>query len=126
MHTHLDLVITVDDPNQTVEFHLLDSSRSQIAYKHTDFKNISASRQLGLFNLRKYVCCYVEEGKETAAIAEIGVCIAGEVLGKEIFETLWRPESQRALRIQLPGATLTRGQVHRICMPIFSPTASRV
>ena len=63
------------------------------------------SRQQGLFDLRNYLRHYVEEGKEAASVAEIGVCIAEEVLGAEIFRKLWESESQRTLRIQLPGAT---------------------
>jgi len=63
------------------------------------------SRQQGLFDLRNYLRHYVEEGKEAASVAEIGVCIAEEVLGADIFRTLAASRSQRTLRIQLPGAT---------------------
>ena len=58
-----------------------------------------------MFDLRNYLRNYVEQGKEAATVAEIGVCIAEEVLGQEIFRKLWESESQRTLRIQLPGAT---------------------
>ena len=37
-------------------------------------------------------------------MARIGVCIAEDLLGQAIFEPLWRPETQRTLRIRLPGA----------------------
>ena len=47
----------------------------------------------------------MEKGKEAASVAEIGVCIAEEVLGQEIFLKLWQANNQRTLRIQLPGAT---------------------
>ena len=104
MPTHFDLIITVDAPSHTAEFRLLDAHGSQLAYHHTDFKTISVSHRQGLFDLRNYLRLYVEEGKETAAVAEIGVCIAEEVLGQDIFEKLWKSESQRTLRIQLPGA----------------------
>lgn len=105
MPAHLDLIITADHPNGTADFRLLDSSGVQIAFRQTDFKKITASQVQGLFDLRNYLRHYVEEGKEAAAVAEIGVCIAEEVLGKEIFDKLWQSESQRTLRIQLPGAT---------------------
>lgn len=81
MPTHFDLIITADTPNFTAEFRLLDTHGSQLAYRHTDFKTISLSHRHGLFDLRNYLRLYVEEGKETAAVAEIGVCIAEEVLG---------------------------------------------
>ena len=105
MPTHFDLIIAFDAPSHTTEFQLLDAHGSQLAYRHTDFKTISVSHRQGLFDLRNYFRLYVEEGKEPAAVAEIGVCIAEEVLGRDIFEQLWPSKSQRTLRIQLPGAT---------------------
>ena len=105
MPTHFDLIITADTPNHTAEFRLLDAHGTQLAYRPMDFKTITLSRQHGLFDLRNYLRLYVKEGQETAAVAEIGVCIAEEVLGREIFEKLWLSGSQRTLRIQLPGAS---------------------
>src|SRR5262249_17990005 len=66
---------------------------------------IAVSRQQGLFDLRNYLRHYVEPGREAASVAEVGVCIAEEVLGEDIFRTLAASRSQRTLRIQLPGAT---------------------
>ena len=105
MPTHFDLIITADTPSHTAEFRLLDAHSSQLAYRHTDFRTISVSHRQGLFDLRNYLRLYVEEGKEKAAVAEIGVCIAEDVLGQDIFKKLWESESQRTLRIQLPGAS---------------------
>jgi hypothetical protein len=105
MPAHFDLVITADYPNRTAELRLLDAHGSQLAYRQTDFKTIVVSRQHGLFDLRNYLRRYVDAGKEAASVAEIGVCIAEEVFGEEIFRHLWASQSQRTLRIQLPGAT---------------------
>lgn len=105
MPTHFDLIITADAPNLTAEFRLLDADGSQLAYRHTDFKTISPSHRHGLFDLRNYLRLYVEEDNETVAVAKIGVCIAEDVLGQDIFAKLWASKSQRTLRIQLPGAT---------------------
>ncbi len=105
MPTHFDLIITADYPNRTAEFRLLDEHGTQLAFRQSDFKTVTASHLQGLFDLRNYLGLYVEEGKEAAAVAEIGVCIAEEVLGEDIFKRLWESESQRTLRIQLPGAT---------------------
>jgi hypothetical protein len=58
-----------------------------------------------LFDLRNYLHHYVEPGCEAATVGEIGVCIAEEVLGADIFRQLAASRSQRTLRIQLPGAT---------------------
>lgn len=105
MPTHFDLIITADHPNWTAEFRLLDAHGGQLAWRYTDFKTIQAGRQRGLFDLRNYLRLYAEEASQSAAAAEIGVCIAEEVLGGEIFEKLWVSVSQRMLRIQLPGAS---------------------
>ncbi len=105
MPANLDLIITADSPNLTAELRLLDAHGSQLAYRRTDFKTISLSQQLGLFNLRDYLRHYVESKKEAASVAEVGVCIAEQVLGEDIFLALWTPEFQRTLRIQLPGAS---------------------
>ncbi len=104
MPTQFDLIITADYRQRTAEFRLLDAHGGQLAYRQTDFKTITTSHLHGLFDLRNYLRRYVQEGQEVAAVAEIGVCIAEEVLGQEIFEQLWQSESQRTLRIQLPGA----------------------
>ena len=103
MPAHFDLIITVNTPNHAAEFRLLDAHGSQIAYRYTELKNIPVSRQHGLFDLRNYLRHYVEDGKEAAAVAAIGVCIAEDVLGKDIFKILWESKSQRTLRVQLPG-----------------------
>ena len=58
-----------------------------------------------MFDLRNYLRDYVETGQEAAAVAEIGVCIAEQLLGQDIFQLLYAAESPRTLRIQLPGAT---------------------
>lgn len=105
MQSNFDLIITSDYPSRTAELRLLDTNGSQLAYRRTEFKPIAVSRQQGLFDLRNYLRNYVEPGQEQASVAEIGVCIAEQVLGEEIFRTLWESEAQRTLRIQLPGAT---------------------
>ena len=103
MPTQFDLIITADYPNRNAEFRLLDAHGGQLAYRQTDFKTITTGHLRGLFDLRNYLRVYVEEGREVAAVAEIGVCIAEEVLGQEIFEKLWQPESQRTLRSNCRG-----------------------
>ncbi|MGO9772911.1 MAG: hypothetical protein ACLPSW_25850 [Roseiarcus sp.] len=99
------LIIAADDKDHSAEFRLLDGNDVQIAYQHTDFKKIQVARQQGLFDLRNYLRNYVEAGKEAASTAEIGVCIAENVLGQEIFLKLWASAAQRNLLIQLPAAT---------------------
>jgi hypothetical protein len=99
-----DLLVTADYPSRTAEFRLLDGAGNQLAYQSTDFKTIAAGRLQGLFDLRDYLRLYVDEAGQRAALGEIGVCIAEEVLGADLFEHLWAARTQRTLRIQLPGA----------------------
>ena len=96
MPPNFDLVITADTPSLTAELRLLDGDSNQLAYRLTDFKTIAVSRQQGLFDLRNYLKYYVEQGKEAASVAEIGVCIAEEVLGKQIFLKLWKATNQHS------------------------------
>lgn len=107
MKAHFDLKITANYETRTAEFFLYNSAGVQIAFRQTDFNSISVSHQRGLFDLRNYLHLFVEPGKEHAAMAEIGVCIAEQVLGEKIFAALYQATSQRTLRIELPGATDT-------------------
>lgn len=106
MPTQLDLIVTADSANRSVDLRLLDAG-VQLAYRRVNLETISIGHQQGLFDLRNFVRHYVDvdESKEMATVAEIGVCIAQEVLGREIFSKLWLPTHQRTLRIQLPGAS---------------------
>lgn len=103
MSEQFNLIVSAKE--RSAEFRLLDEHGVQIASHQTEFNTISISHQQGLFDLRNYLRHYVEEGKEVSAIAEIGVCIAEEVLGQEIFDKLYQAQTQRTLRIQLPGAS---------------------
>lgn len=105
MQANFDLIITADTPTGRVELELRDEHGAQLAYRATEFKSIAASDQLGLFDLRNYLRHYAAPGEEPARIAHIGVCIAEQVLGEEIFRHLYASEAQRTLRIQLPGPT---------------------
>ena len=105
MPADFDLIITADAPSHTAELRLLDAAGVQLAYRQTDFHSIALSRQHGLFNLCDFLQHYVAPDQEAASVADIGVCIAEEVLGTDIFRALWAAESQRTLRIQLPGAS---------------------
>ncbi len=107
MSAGFDLIVDADTARRSAEFRLCDANGIQLAFRQTRFDEIPVGRQQGLFDLRNYLRLYVEEGKEADAIAEIGVCIAEEVLGQEIFGTLWRSQTQRTLRIKLPGANET-------------------
>jgi tetratricopeptide (TPR) repeat protein len=101
MLDNFDLVIAADTSALTAEFSLRDEHGLQLAHRQTDFKNFVASQRQALFDLRNYLRNYVEPGQQERAIAEVGVCIAEDVLGDEIFSRLWQSQSQRTLRINL-------------------------
>ncbi|MCX7422946.1 MAG: hypothetical protein NT013_25900 [Planctomycetia bacterium] len=107
MPLHFDLIITADSPNRTAELRLVDAHGSQLAIRQTDFQSIAASSLQGLFNLREYLRHYVEPGRETASVAEIGVCIAEEVLGEEIFRKLWESRFEWVLLYQSNPTSLS-------------------
>lgn len=111
MASDFDLVITADPANGTADLRLLDAHGGQLAFRQTDFGSFTVSRQRALFDLRDHLDHYVEPGDEAAKVAELGVLIAESVLGEAIFKALWTPESQRTLRIELPGATQTENRL---------------
>lgn len=111
MPTDFDLIIDADTPRRTATLRLLDAHGVQLAFRQTDFTAIPVSRQQGLFDLRTYLQHYVAAGHEEASVAEIGVCIAEEVLGADIFRLLSAAASPRTLRVQLPGAGATENHL---------------
>jgi hypothetical protein len=129
MPSDFELVIAADYPKRTAEFRLLDGHGSQLAYRQTDFKTIAAGRREGLFNLRDYLRRYADPGQEAGRVAEIGVCIAEQVLGEPVFHKLWESIAQRTLRIRLPGATgeenLLAAGLARVPWEIARPAVDR-
>jgi tetratricopeptide (TPR) repeat protein len=129
MPSDFDLIITVDSPSLTAHFRLLDAHGSQLAFNQTDFRTLTLSDRRGLFDLRNYLRYYVESGHEAASVAQIGVCIAEQVLGEHIFRRLWASQAQRTLRIQLPGATEEENHLAaalaRVPWEIARPAADR-
>jgi hypothetical protein len=105
MADRFDLIIDAGHPSRTAVLRLLDGGGRPLAGEHrVDFSAIPAGQAQGLFDLRNYLRLYVAEAAAPAAVARLGVLIAEQILGRDIFEPLWRPESRRTLRIQLPGA----------------------
>ena len=105
MAERFDLIIDADHPSRTAVLRLRDGNGQPLAGEHrVDFSAIPAGQAQGLFDLRNYLRLYVADDAAPAAVARLGVLIAERILGQDIFEPLWRPESRRTLRIQLPGA----------------------
>lgn len=106
LSTQFNLFVTTQPANHIAEFCLTNEHGAQLGFQQTDFKSISASHCRGIFDLRNYVNFYVaSDGVETlAALEGIGITIADEVLGQEIFEKLWEGNHQRTLCVHLPAA----------------------
>lgn len=109
MHPDFDLVVTANDDALTAELRLLDSAGSQIAYNAVDIRNIAASTRQGLFDLREFVHTYAarpgESGRtDEELVTDLGVSLAEDVLGSEIFVALSKSTSPRTLRVRLPVA----------------------
>lgn len=104
MSSDFHLVVTTDPAERTAEFRLLDGHGRPLASRRTDFRSIDVSARQELFDLRNALRTLGDPGDEAASMARVGVLIAERVLGEEIFLPLWRAESQRTLRVFLPGA----------------------
>ena len=102
MPSDFDLVISADTPSLTAEFTLKDADGAHAGYRRTEFRSMTASRLETLFDLREHLKRLVERANQPAALAELGVFIAKDVLGDEIFDKLWKPISQRTLDQSIP------------------------
>ena len=129
MPAHHDLIVTADSTRNLAELRLLDATGAQLAFRSVDFGAMRLSRKQAMFDLRSYLRLYVEPGHEEEEVARVGVFLAEEVLGEEIFLALWTPQNQRHLRVQLPGATAEKNPLGaaltRIPWEIARPSATR-
>src|SRR3954471_17467250 len=103
MHPDFDLVVTANDDGHTAELRLLDASCSQTGFNEVDIDNIPKSKRDGLFNLREFVRMYAN-GRDEEMVAELGVSLAEDLFGAEIFGHLSKSTNRRTLRICLPVA----------------------
>ena len=99
---NFDLVVSADTPSLTAEFRLLAPDGSQAGYQRTEFRKLPAGALEKLFDLRSHFQRMIEADKQPAALADTGVTIARDVLGADICDKLWEPQTQRTLRIALP------------------------
>lgn len=98
-----DLSVTADSTTGRVNLHLREPHGAEWQ-RELDFQQIPLSHQQAWFDLSAYLQHYVEPQLQEAEIARIGVQIAEELLGEDLFRALWQPSSQRTLRVQLPAA----------------------
>lgn len=123
-----DLHIAVDPHQPVVHLRLCDDSGREVAEHTADIARIRASLRDGLFDLREHVQRYAQASAQEQAVVDVGVCIAEQILGDPIMAALWRPEHQRTLRIQLPGASDAGGlaaALARVPWEIARPAADQ-
>ena len=84
---------------------MLNESGAQLHFHQANFRILPRSRQQALFDLRNFLRHYVQPEDEQTAVAELGACIAEQVLGEQIFQALWASEARRTLCIRLPAAS---------------------
>lgn len=106
MHPDFDLVIGADADGSAAELWLRDAAGTQLAYRRVDFEQIPLADVQGLFNLREFVQRYAADSAEER-VAHLGVCLAHQVLGPEIFGPLAESDGRRTLRVRLPAAETT-------------------
>jgi hypothetical protein len=107
MHPDFDLVVAASRDALTAELRLLDGGGAQVGYRALDIRTIEPSTLQGLFNLREFVHLYAarpgQPGRdEEELVADLGVSLAHEVLGAEIFGPLSASDRNRTLRVRLP------------------------
>lgn len=100
------LSVKVAPNSQQVELILHDADGVYLASHQVDFADgqIDLGQQRALFDLQKFVRHYTSSEQEQAALTEVGVVIAEQVLGKDVFKKLYASQGARTMRIVLPGA----------------------
>ena len=104
MSNHFDLIVSAQADTLAVHLSLRDANGHTLAQHDADLGALAAGQLQALFDLREFVHRYAAAGQEAAEVEAVGVCIAEQVLGDAIFGHLWRPTTQRTLRIRLPAA----------------------
>lgn len=99
------LVIQPDSVSRSAELLLFGQTGEQIACHYADFRLRTLSQLHGMFDLHNFLHRYVEPEEHQHTMAELGVCIAKQILGNDIFNVLWHWQELRTLQIRLPGAT---------------------
>jgi tetratricopeptide (TPR) repeat protein len=107
MHPDFDLLVAANRDALTAELRLRDAGGAQVGYRALDIRKIEASTRQGLFNLREFVRLYAarpgQQGlNEKQLVADLGVRLANDILGEEIFGPLSDSDRHRTLRVRLP------------------------
>ncbi|MBI3228917.1 MAG: CHAT domain-containing protein, partial [Burkholderiales bacterium] len=100
MFDNFKLIIT---PQQTcANLCLLNASGEVLGQHLAKLDQLTLSERHALFDLHTYLHTYVAPEEQLAAMAEIGVCIAMQVMGEQIFDCLWQDDGMHSVQICLP------------------------
>jgi CHAT domain len=105
MSSNFQLAITANSQNLAADLVLKDGFGIQLAQRTVDFgRDPLRTSHDQLFDTRNWLRRLYPIGEHKEKLKEIGVVIARDIFGKEIFDALWKNRGPRTLRIVFDGA----------------------
>src|SRR5260370_17323725 len=105
MSSNFQLAITADSKNLAADLVLKDSFGVQVAQRMADFgRDPLRTCHDQLFDTRNWLRRHYPTSEHQEKLKEIGVVIARDIFGSEIFDALWKSRGPRTLRIVFEGA----------------------
>src|SRR5260370_2864383 len=105
MLSDFQLAITVNSQNLAADLVLKDGFGVQIVQRTVDFGRDPLRTCHGqLFDSRNWLRRLYPTSEHPRKLKEIGVVIARDIFGSEIFDAIWKSRGPRTLRIVFEGA----------------------
>jgi len=105
MSSNFQLAITADSKNLAADLTLKDGFGVQVAQRTVDFgRDPLRTCHDQLFDTRNWLRRLYPTSEHQGKLKEIGVVIARDIFGSEIFDALWKSRGPRTLRIVFEGA----------------------
>src|SRR5712671_5899207 len=98
MSSNFQLAITANSQNLVADLVLKDGSGVQVAQRTVDFgRDPLRTCHDQLFDTRNWLRRHCQIGEHQEKLKEIGVVIARDIFGSEIFGALWKNRAPRTL-----------------------------
>ncbi len=105
MSSNFRLAITANSQNLAADLVLKDGFGVQVAQRTVDFgRDPLRTCHDQLFDTRNWLRRHYPASEHQGKLKEIGVVIARDIFGTEIFDALWKSRAPRTLRIVFEGA----------------------
>ena len=105
MSSNFQLAITANSKNLVADLVLKDGFGVQVAQRTVDFgRDPLRTCHDQLFDTRNWLRRHYPTSEHHGKLKEIGVVIARDIFGSEIFDALWKSRGPRTLRIVFEGA----------------------